>query len=90
MDAVLATENFRQFRDDFAARFEDGTTNFTNILGLKFGFDQISRLGGMTQIAQHTRGLYVYLSDLLKSLKHSNSMSVLTSSFDSIQKLLRV
>jgi selenocysteine lyase/cysteine desulfurase len=71
--AVLASENYKQFRGDFVSKFEDGTANFANIFGLKFGFDQIYKLG-IRNIENHTHALSEYLVTLFRNLKHTNGM----------------
>ena len=58
--------------------FEQGTSHYSGIAALRFGFDSIARRGGMKQIQMHTFSLALSFVRLLKELRHSNSFPCYT------------
>jgi len=43
--ATLSNENYKVFRENISAKFEDGTVDFLNIIALRTGLETISLLG---------------------------------------------
>ncbi|EGC28429.1 hypothetical protein DICPUDRAFT_59401 [Dictyostelium purpureum] len=73
VNASMAQERFHVHRDNIAAKFEDGTIDYMNIISLKEGFDQLERLG-MENIQSHTFSMVQWLKEEISKLTHSNQM----------------
>eukprot|EP00004_Rigifila_ramosa_P019831 TRINITY_DN5095_c0_g1_i1.p1 TRINITY_DN5095_c0_g1~~TRINITY_DN5095_c0_g1_i1.p1 ORF type:complete len:805 (+),score=142.58 TRINITY_DN5095_c0_g1_i1:1-2415(+) len=77
VNAVAATEPFREFRADPAHRWEDGTPHFLGLAALPAGFDIFDRLT-MSAIAAHTAAVAHHLAAGLAALRHYNGAPVCT------------
>jgi molybdenum cofactor sulfurtransferase len=64
-----------RFKD--SAKWEDGTLPFLEIASLKSGFEAMEYLGGIDSVQEYVTCLSSYLSEQLKSLKHSNGKPML-------------
>ena len=60
-----------------AAKWEDGTLPFLDIVALKPGFDALEYLGGIDNVEKYVSCLGSHMSSTLKSLKHSNGSPML-------------
>eukprot|EP00792_Barthelona_sp_PAP020_P007656 TRINITY_DN3157_c4_g1_i4.p1 TRINITY_DN3157_c4_g1~~TRINITY_DN3157_c4_g1_i4.p1 ORF type:complete len:555 (+),score=87.36 TRINITY_DN3157_c4_g1_i4:543-2207(+) len=68
--------DFCVWRDQLHEKFEDGTLNFLDILGVKYGLEVINDLG-MDNINMHVWSLTEYAYDQLSSLRHKNGKKVM-------------
>lgn len=66
-----------EIRFEDAAKWEDGTLPFLDIANLKPGFDTMEYLGGIDSVQRYVTCLGQYMSDKLKSLRHSNGNPML-------------
>ena len=73
--ATSTLQWFVRYQD--AAKFEDGTLPFLEIMQLEAGFDAMDRLGGIEGVQEYTEAKAVSLSTRLKALKHSNGAPML-------------
>jgi len=60
-----------------AAKWEDGTLPFLDIVALKPGFDAMEYLGGIDNVEKYVTCLGTHMSKTFKSLKHSNGSPML-------------
>jgi hypothetical protein len=75
VSVALSNENFVKFRDteESHRKYEDGTLDFLNIISVKFGIQQLNRIG-LTNIKIYTTYLINYWYNELNSLCHYNGM----------------
>lgn len=66
-----------KIRFENAAKWEDGTLPFLDIVSLKPGFDAMEYLGGIDSVEKYVTCLGTQMSTTLKSLKHSNGSPML-------------
>ena len=60
LQTVTSTGDHR-LPSDLARRFEDGTPNFLGISSLRFGFESLREVGGLSAIERHTEHVRSYL-----------------------------
>lgn len=60
LQTVTSTGDHR-LPSDLARRFEDGTPNFLGISSLRFGFESLREVGGLSAIERHTDHVRSYL-----------------------------
>jgi molybdenum cofactor sulfurtransferase len=72
---TLSGENYKVFRENISAKFEDGTIDYLNIIALRKGLETISALG-MENISRHSFALSRYLYTSLMDLRHANGSPV--------------
>ncbi|CAG8629162.1 1709_t:CDS:2, partial [Paraglomus occultum] len=77
VSAVLYDTDYQQFRPSLSESFEDGTTNFLNIIALSHAFSTFMGLfTSFDQVTLHTSSLISYLYTRMSSLKHYNGKPV--------------
>jgi len=77
VSAVLHDTDYQQFRPSLSESFEDGTTNFLNIIALSHAFSTFMALfTSFNQVTMHTSSLISYLYTQMSSLRHYNGLPV--------------
>ena len=72
VDLVLPKQDVAFPRTDLTKSLNHGTIHFRGILSLQPGFEDITSLGGMTRIQDHTSELASELTSRLRGLHHGN------------------
>ncbi|RKP24677.1 pyridoxal phosphate-dependent transferase [Syncephalis pseudoplumigaleata] len=77
LSSVMANTHWQMFRDTLHTRYEDGTVNFLDIIGLGIAIDEHRRIyGSMQAVAAHTHALYQWLYEQMHNLTHENGQHV--------------
>ena len=72
LSAAIQDTPYHVLRDTISERFEDGTVSFAEIPLLKYGFEALQRVGGVSAIDKHTHSLARYLATRLLALRHAS------------------
>ncbi|KAI9596114.1 pyridoxal phosphate-dependent transferase [Syncephalis fuscata] len=75
--AVTVDTPWQVFRDTLHTRYEDGTVNFLDIIGLGIAMDKHKELyTSMQAVSEHTHALFVWLYKQMQQLVHANGQPV--------------
>jgi len=75
--SLISEERHHRLKEDFSARFEEGTVSFLSLMSLRHGFNFIqSKFGGIANIERHTAALTDYAYEELEKLAHPSGEKV--------------